>query len=739
MHAATPFFRLPKKLAMPAALALWAAPSWAAGTFNYAEALQKAVLFYEAQHSGPKPAWNRLEWKGPSALQDGKDASLDLTGGWYDAGDNVKFNFPMAGSATMLAWGAIQYAEAYTKSGQMPHLMNNLKFVADYFVKCHPEPNVLYGQVGDGNKDHAWWGAAEVMQMERPSAKVDAAKPGSDLAGETAAALAAISMVFRASDAAYADKLLLHAKQLYDFAEKYKGKYSDAIPGASAFYNSWSGYNDELVWGALWLHMATKDAAYLAKAEAGYGNLSVENQTTTRSYKWTHAWDDKSYGCYVLLAKLTDKAVYKEDAERWLDWWTVGVNGQKVTYTPGGLAWLDQWGSLRYAMNTSLLAFIYSDYVTDADKKKRYHDFAARQVDYVLGENPQKRSYMIGFGVNPPTKPHHRTAHGSWADNLELPVESRHVLYGALVGGPGKDDAYVDSRKDFIMNEVACDYNAGFTGALARMVQEFGGTPLAEFPPREKRDTEYVVSAKVNATGTNFTEISARLMNRTAWPARMGEALKMQYFVDLSEMFAAGYKLENLTVTLGYNQDNAAKPPVLKVSNAAKNLYYVEIDFTGATIYPGGQSQHSKEVQFRLALPHDAKAGAWNPQNDPSYGGLQAGGESIANGKIVVFEKGVHVAGVGPDGVPARTRALSPRKELTWSASRGDLAFAWPQDKAYRVEVRTPTGRLLAEAVGRAEAGTARIALRGLPAGLALVSVSDDRAAVFHGVLSVLP
>ena len=159
----------------------------------------------------------------------------------------------------------------------MTHLRNNLRWVADYFVKCHPEPNVLYGQVGDGVKDHAFWGAAEVMQMERPSAKVDAVKPGSDLAGETAAALAAISMVFRASDAAYADKLLTHAKQLYDFADKYRGTYSDAIPGAKAFYNSWSGFNDELVWGALWLHMATKDAAYLAKAEAGYANLGVEN------------------------------------------------------------------------------------------------------------------------------------------------------------------------------------------------------------------------------------------------------------------------------------------------------------------------------------------------------------------------------------------------------------------------------------------------------------------------------
>ena len=41
-------------------------------------------MFYEAQVSGVKPAWNRMEWRGDSALDDGDDNGLDLTGGWYD-------------------------------------------------------------------------------------------------------------------------------------------------------------------------------------------------------------------------------------------------------------------------------------------------------------------------------------------------------------------------------------------------------------------------------------------------------------------------------------------------------------------------------------------------------------------------------------------------------------------------------------------------------------------------------
>ena len=41
------------------------------------------------------------------------------------------------------------------------------------------------------------------------------------------------------------------------------------------------------------------------------------------------------------------------------------------------------------------------------------------------------------------------------------------TLYGALVGGPGKDGSYVDDRADYKKNEVAIDYNAGFQSAIA--------------------------------------------------------------------------------------------------------------------------------------------------------------------------------------------------------------------------------------------------------------------------------
>src|SRR5690606_17468505 len=242
-------------------------------------ALQKSLWFYEAQQSGELPDWNRVSWRGDSALDDGSDVGLDLTGGWYDAGDHVKFGFPMAFSATMLAWGAVEYRDAYEDSGQLTHLLNNLRWVNDYFIKAHPSPNVLYGQVGNGGTDHAWWGPAEAMSMARPAYKIDASCGGSDLAGETAAAMAAASIVFRPTDPTHADTLVTHARQLYNFADSVRKEYSDCITDAQGYYNSWSGHTDELVWGAIWLYRATQDSAFLTKAESLYDSLSNEPQT----------------------------------------------------------------------------------------------------------------------------------------------------------------------------------------------------------------------------------------------------------------------------------------------------------------------------------------------------------------------------------------------------------------------------------------------------------------------------
>jgi len=79
---------------------------------------------------------------------------------------------------------------------------------------------------------------------------------------------------------------------------------------------------------------------------------------------------------------------------------------------------------------------------------------------------------VVGYGVNPPINPHHRASHNSQTNDIQSPTDNEFTLEGALVGGPKSADDfdYADERTDYIANEVATDYNAGFTGALAGLI-----------------------------------------------------------------------------------------------------------------------------------------------------------------------------------------------------------------------------------------------------------------------------
>lgn len=613
--------------------------TFAASAYNYGEALQKSIMFYEFQRSGVLPDDQRDNWRGDSGLKDGSDVGVDLTGGWYDAGDHVKFNLPMAYTSTMLAWSLHEDKAAYEKSGQLKYIMDDIKWANDYFIKCHPSPNVYYYQVGDGGIDHGWWGPAEVMQMARPAYKVDSSSPGTAVSAGTAASLAAAAVVFKDSDPAYAAKCLSHAKELFTFADATR---SDAgYKAASGFYSS-GAFWDELSWAAVWIYLATNDSSYLDKAESYVANWGREQQTTTISYKWGQCWDDVHYGAELLMAKITNKPIYKDSIEMHLDYWTTGANGQRITYTPKGLAWLTQWGSLRHATTTAFLAGVYADWTgCTPSKVSTYKGFLKSQIDYALGSTG--RSFVVGFGEKSPQHPHHRTAHSSWTDEKISPSYHRHTIYGALAGGPDSTDGYTDEIDNFVNNEIACDYNAGFTGALAQMYKQYGGDPIPNFKAIEtKTNDEVIIKAGLNSTGPTYTEIKAVVYNQTGWPARVTDKLSFKYFMDLSEVVAAGIDPLRLTTRVNYSEGKTTISSILPW-DTSKNIYYVNLDLAGEKIYPGGQSQCRREVQFRIAAPEGSSS--WNAANDFSFQGVPATSTVQLVQNIPVYDNGVKVFG----------------------------------------------------------------------------------------------
>ena len=150
------------------------------------------------------------------------------------------------------------------------------------------------------------------------------------------------------------------------------GLYDDAITDASDFYPS-TQYADELSWAAAWLYKATGTESYLTSAASYWSNNGLGSQTS-------FSWDTKDIGAGVLLADLhSTPAPYESAVETFLDGW---ISGSYVTYTPLGLAWWNEWGSLRYTANTALIAMVYAKQInhTDSSSATTYKKWARGQV-----------------------------------------------------------------------------------------------------------------------------------------------------------------------------------------------------------------------------------------------------------------------------------------------------------------------------------------------------------------------
>lgn len=623
---------------------------------NYAEALQKSLYFYECQQAGPLPEWNRVEWKADSTMTD------EVLGGWYDAGDHVKFNLPMAYSASMLAWGLYQYPDGVEKCGEMTNYVNNLEFVLDYLAECDRGDEVVY-QVGNGTIDHTWWGPVELIQygMQDSGTSYDSARAilvSSDgcsaVFGEMAAALAAGSCALKDRiDQSKIDDYIAHAENIFKLADASKSNdvYNDS--NASGFYRS-SHFYDELFYAANWLYIATGEQSYLDKAKSYIPNLDKELGSDELKYTWCQCWDDVMQGGMLLYAINTNDDFYINRVEKHVNYWT-----NTIKKVDGALGYCDTWGCARYAETAGFIAAVACDTVLADKNNSDYVKFYETQMNYVLGDNADGQSFVVGYGEKSPKNPHHRTAHGSWKNDLAIPDTNRHILYGALVGGPNQDGSYEDDRQNYINNEVATDYNAGFTALLCKMVDKYGGTTDSSFPQPEKHDgPEFYVESLVKGMDDSGATISFKMTNHSAWPARVQDNLSFRYYMDLSELISAGYSPSDLVVRCDRDQSamyassgysNAEISPVTQYDG---NIYYVEVSFPdGRVVLPISEGMQQCEILLALVFPNYGSG--WDASNDPSNKELLNSEDSIVSMYVPVYINGELYYGTEPDGTTA--------------------------------------------------------------------------------------
>ncbi|MCO5578864.1 hypothetical protein L7F22_032711 [Adiantum nelumboides] len=204
---------------------------------NYKDALTKSLLFLEVQRSGKLPLNQWVTYTHTQLSTHHYSGQVDLSGGYYDAGDNVKFGFPMA-------LGAIENTAGFQSAGELSNVRQAIRWGTDYLVKASTVPKRLWVQVREAEADHQCSERPESMKTPRTSVQINASNPGTEVAAETAAgALAAASIVFQCG------RCLLpasaqRASMVFCFADKYRASNTGECP----FYCTYSGYKDELLW-----------------------------------------------------------------------------------------------------------------------------------------------------------------------------------------------------------------------------------------------------------------------------------------------------------------------------------------------------------------------------------------------------------------------------------------------------------------------------------------------------------
>ncbi|CAH9121634.1 unnamed protein product [Cuscuta epithymum] len=430
-----------------------------------------------------------MTWRKDSALRDGLDEKMDLVGGYYDAGDNVKYSFPMAFTTTMLAWSVLEYGKDMGND-ELPHALEAIRWSTDFLLKATNKQNVVIAMVGDPIADHNCWERPEDMDTPRTVYQVNETSPGSEVSGEIAAALAAASLALKSSDPVYSRSLLQRALQVFEFADKFQASYNNSCPAVCPFYCDFSGYQDEMLWGAAWLHKATNDAQYW-----DYVKENINKIWTAGSL---FGWDAKHAGINVLASQYVLNGEGSKDTIPFIpnaDALVCAVLPESPTkteqFTPGGLLYQKGlMGNMQRPISLSFLLLTYGRYLESSKRtiqcgdnvypSSKLIEFAKSQVDYILGDNPLQISYMVGYGESYPKRIHHR---GSSLPSIKEHPEhiackegtiyfnssnpNPNVLIGAVVGGPNDgSDQFPDDRMDAGESEPTTYLNAPLVGLL---------------------------------------------------------------------------------------------------------------------------------------------------------------------------------------------------------------------------------------------------------------------------------
>ena len=691
----------------------------AAGDYdNFAKALQYSLHFYDANMCGPEVEdHSRFKWRANCHTYDAavplkpmesftkpdgeigtnlsaefirenydilntgtEDGTIDVSGGYHDAGDHVKFGLPEAYSGCTVSWGYLEFRDAYIECEQQEHVETIIRHFCDYFMRCTFRDDTgkvkcFCYQVGDGDIDHAYWQLPQNDKMNRPAWFATPDNPTTCNVANTAACLLINYLNFKDTDPEYAEKCLDYGKALYNFAKENDKVKAVNDQGPDQYYTS-EKWEDDYCFAACWLYLITGDNSYIDDMLPYYDFYAPPG--------YCYCWNDMWNGVGILMGRISE--IYKsgktytekenplnqcdlaveymaaagKNPYEAIDFWGQCakayhgyMKGSPGTITPQGYWWLNTWGSCRYNTAAQLMMLIYDKYTngkdtyeTESERLKDYGftEWAKGQMEYILGNNDidylekgdgshGPRCFLTGFDSVSAAYPHHRAASG--LTKCEDPDQQLYVLFGALCGGPDAKDGHNDVTKDWIYNEVTIDYNAACPGAAAGLYlaykDKYEQSTTPDFPPLNdggrgaNPDAAGSSGGKgtwVEACGIDDINAEGAGVTKVSMMVKSNEAkapkdMTVRYYFDVSEV-ADFSKIES---SILYDQvATEAQPNKCELTAPKKWDKDPKYAYVEASFGDYTFANCGKKLQFKVGFYYGDK---WDPTNDPSYQDLK--------------------------------------------------------------------------------------------------------------------
>lgn len=386
----------------------------------------------------------------------GTEDTIDVTGGWHDAGDYGRYVVPAAKAVAdlLLAYEANPAIHSdnigIPESGNgIPDILDEARYEIAWMLKMQAPSGGVYHKVNCP-------GMAGSVMPEKETGMQYVTPVSTTATADFCAVMAMAAEYYAPIDQAFAESCLTAAKAAWAFLQENPDLIlvdpSDLGDDNGGYEDTRDG--DERYWAACQLYRVTGDAAY----------LNAIDSITGTYYKDGLEWH--MVGHYGNIALLTMENADKSSkhyatAQEMLNNW---VNEYTTTSSAMGYQTaIDKfvWGSNMSVANSGIVLAIADRLAAD----DAHMNTVQLQLDYLLGRNPNGICYVTGFGTVSPINPHHRPS-----------IVKGQPMPGMLVGGVNADLAdetaqkylsdtpsakrYIDHSGSYSTNEITIYWNA---------------------------------------------------------------------------------------------------------------------------------------------------------------------------------------------------------------------------------------------------------------------------------------